>query len=92
MNTSGEPSSEASVQLIMSGLPSEYAPMLRVSKEYSNNVFCFEKTARYVKNIKIQHALYEQWNTAKLYDWQEKVFLQLVEQVAIFKKPLHLSL
>ena len=71
---------EASVGLIVSGLLSEHAPIVRVSKEYAGKFMYYEKTARYVQKLRMMRSLYNEWIDEKLYDWQHRIFIELMGQ------------
>lgn len=73
-------SSDASVGMIVKGLISKHAPVVRVSKEYSRKFAYFERTAKMVKQIKMKHQLFTEWDSRKLYSWQFQAFQRLMNQ------------
>jgi hypothetical protein len=69
-----------SVGMMVMGLLSENAPIVRVSREYSEKWRFYEKTASYVAKIRQMHTLHDEWKQVKLCEWQYRVFIRLRNQ------------
>ena len=66
--------------LILKGLLSRYAPVVKCSKEYMAKRKDYDSAADMLRHIRRQHSNFEKYKKCKLSNWQLKIFQMLQSQ------------
>ena len=61
-------------------LVSDFVPQIKISSQYAEKYLYFDRVSHFIKELQLQHDLFDQWKERKLYIWQYSVLQKVMSQ------------